>query len=85
MMGVLEENIYEIRDASKKDMENLMNKIYEFIKPRTRPLKENTGICDKYHIRGFPWSRVKIRAMMKDANDDYVIVSHFCSLTFCID
>ena len=81
-MGVLDENIYEIKNASKKELDDFMNQIYEMIKPRTRPLEEKTGISCNSYIKGFPWSRVKVRAMMDGADDNYVIVSHFCALTF---
>ena len=84
-MGVLDENIYEIKNASKKELDDFMNQIYEMIKPRTRPLEEKTGISCNSYIKGFPWSRVKVRAMMDGADDNFVIVSYFCSLIFCID
>ena len=42
---------------------------------RTRDLSENTGILGTNNLTGgLPWDRVKVRAMLKDAPNDYIIV-----------
>ena len=53
--------------------------------PRTRPLEDPMGVCGMDYLKGFLWSRAKIRAMMEGSSDDEIIVSHLFSLTSVID
>ena len=76
MLGVPGKNIYERKNASSKDLKDLLDDIYNFIKPRSKPLYWDTGICGiQNYIKGFPWDRIKIRAMEMNSSNDFIYVS----------
>ena len=53
--------------------------------PRTRPLEDPMGVCGMDYLKGFLWSRAKIKAMMEGSSDDEIIVSQTFFLTSVID
>ena len=75
MMNIPDVNVFEIRDATWKQMEDLDVEINQLVMLRSKELKNETGICGLKFKQGIPWDRAKIRAMMEGASDDYIIVS----------
>ena len=79
-MGVPDrkENIFEIRDGTWKQMNELESRINGKVKCRTKELKNETGIGDKRYLKGLLWDRFKANAMLDESNDDFVVVSFIC-------
>ena len=79
MMGVPDskENIFEIRDGTWNQMNELESMVDGQVKCRTKELKNETGVGDELYEKGFLWDRIKENAMLDESNDDFVVVS-FC-------
>ena len=77
MMGIPDnkENIFEVRDGSWKQMNELEDKLNGKVKCRTKELKNQTGVGDKDYEKGLLWDRIKKNAMLDESNYDYVTVS----------
>ena len=60
-------------------MTELDKKVNGQVKCRTKKLENGTGVSGQEfeYEKGFPWNRIKERAMQNYSNDDYVIVSLF--------
>ena len=76
MLHIPEENVFEIQDATFDQMEDIKQRITDKIQPRIRILKQDTGIfgARNHTLYGFKWNRVKLRAMMKGAATDHIII-----------
>ena len=79
MMGVPDskENIFEIRDGTWNQMNELESMINGQVKCRTKELKNETGVGDPEYEKGLLWDRFKENAMLDESNDDFVIVSFY--------
>ena len=75
MMNIPDVNVFEIRDATWRQMEDLDVEINQLIMLRSKELKNETGICGVKFKQGILWNRAKVKAMMEGASDDYIIVS----------
>ena len=79
MLGVPNSNIFEIENATEKDLEKFQADFIEnwrIYKRYIRNLDEKTGICGTEEFdEGFLWQRTKIRAMKEPWTNDYIIVS----------
>ena len=75
MLHVPEQNIIEAEDFTYDEMLKINLRMTQLCLSRTRQLTLNTGILGTSNLTaGLPWDRVKIRAMLKDAPDDQIIV-----------
>ena len=75
MLHVPEQNIIEAEDFTYDEMKEINLRMTQLCLSRTRDLSENTGILGTNNLTGgLPWDRVKVRAMLKDAPNDYIIV-----------
>ena len=79
MMGVPDskDNIFEIRDGTWKQMNELESKVNGKVKCRTKELKNETGVGDKRYVKGFLWERFKENALLDESNDDFIVVSSY--------
>ena len=85
-MDIPSENVFELKEASYKELDDIRNKVYATAKPHTRELTKGTGIYGNEDYQfGFLWDRAKIRAMEKGASNDYIIVSFMMLKTLYID
>ena len=75
MMNILEENIYELKNASRKDMDELEKTLNQQVKIRSKVLDNNMGICGIDYEGGIPWDRAKVKAMEQNSTNDYIEVS----------
>ena len=75
MLHVPEQNIIEAEDFTYDEMLGINLRMTQLCLSRTRDLSLNTGILGTNNLTGgLPWDRVKVRAMLKDAPNDYIIV-----------
>ena len=75
MLHVPEQNIIEAEDFTYDEMLEINLRMTQLCLSRTRDLSLNTGILGTNNLTGgLPWDRVKVRAMLKDAPNDYIIV-----------
>ena len=79
MLHIPDENVFELKDATYDQMEEIKQRIIDKIQPRVRILKQDTGIFGKrnHTLQGFKWDRVKLRAMKESSDADYIIVKNF--------
>ena len=75
-MKIPDENVYELKEASWKDLEDMIDLMKKITRPLTLELENSTGICGTQGYRqGILWDRAKLNAMNRDSTD-YIIVSH---------
>ena len=75
MMGILQENTFEITNASHHGIEKITKWLGLRVIVQTRVLKQKTGIKGTgYFIQGFPWEALRPNAMKLGATFDSVII-----------
>ena len=75
MMGILPENIFELKDVSHDDLENYMQWLCWRIVAQTRVLKSPTGIKGTgFFLQGFTWEVLRPAAMKLIAPFDSVSI-----------
>ena len=75
MLHIPDENIFEIQDASHDQMSKITQRLTEIVLARGRVPKMETGIYgERDQLKGIRWDRIKIRAMLEGASEDFIIV-----------
>ena len=77
MMGIpdTKDNIFEIKNGTWNQMNELEVLLNGKVKVRTKELKQPTGIGDREYEKGFLWDTIKRNAMQDETNYDHIAVS----------